>query len=147
VEPLLISESALDRPPTDPISRNGALIGSDEANNWDLTRHVGLRPGLLDEKKRAGRRPSGEQKAYSELPKQLGSLQFQSGALRARFFGEVTVSDAPTPITHDTVAAIRQFQVLPHGNKGVSFGDQDPSQHSAGAFTCKFAQRIVDDLN
>ena len=47
-------------------------------------------------------------------------------------------------MAHDTVAAIRQFQILPHGDKGISFGDQHLSQHAAGAFTCKFAQRIVD---
>jgi hypothetical protein len=28
----------------------------------------------------------------------------------------------------------------------VGFGDQHLSQHSAAAFTCKFAQRIVDGL-
>ena len=47
---------------------------------------------------------------------------------------------------HDTVAAIRQFQVLPHGDKGVGFCDQHLGQHAAGAFTRKFAQRIVDGL-
>src|SRR5438105_15214939 len=52
----------------------------------------------------------------------------------------------PMAMTHDAVAAIRQFQVLPHGDKGIGFGDQHLSQHSAGAFTCKFAQRIVDRL-
>ena len=49
-------------------------------------------------------------------------------------------------MAHDTVAAIRQFQILPHGDKGIGFGDQHLSQHAAGAFTCKFAQRIVDGL-
>ena len=49
-------------------------------------------------------------------------------------------------MAHDTVAAIRQFQILPHGDKGISFRDQRLSQHAAGAFTCKFAQRIVDGL-
>src|SRR5215472_3706167 len=49
-------------------------------------------------------------------------------------------------MAHDTVAAIWQFQILPPGDKGISFGDQHPSQHAAGAFTCKFAQRIVDGL-
>jgi len=49
-------------------------------------------------------------------------------------------------MAHDTVAAIRQFQVLPHGDKGVGFGDQHLGQHAAGPFTCKFAQRIVDRL-
>src|SRR6516162_7634903 len=52
----------------------------------------------------------------------------------------------PMAMAHDTVAAIRQFQILPHGDKGISFGDQHLSQHAAGAFTCKFAQRIVDGL-
>src|SRR5262249_38691810 len=52
----------------------------------------------------------------------------------------------PMAMAHDTVAAIRQFQILPHGDKGISFGDQHLSQHAAGAFTCKFAQRIVDSL-
>jgi hypothetical protein len=48
--------------------------------------------------------------------------------------------------SHDAVAAIRQSQVLPHGDKGSGFGDQHLSQHSAGAFTCDFGQRIVDGL-
>ena len=52
----------------------------------------------------------------------------------------------PMAMAHDTVAAIRQFQILPHGDKGMSFGDQHLSQHAPGAFTCKFAQRIVDGL-
>ena len=52
----------------------------------------------------------------------------------------------PMAMAHDTVAAIRQFQILPHGDKGISFGDQHLSQHAPGAFTCKFAQRIVDGL-
>ena len=52
----------------------------------------------------------------------------------------------PMAMTHDTVAAIRQFQVLPHGDKGVGFGDQHLGQHAAGPFTRKFAQRIVDGL-
>jgi hypothetical protein len=49
-------------------------------------------------------------------------------------------------VTHDAVAAIRQFQVLPHGDEGVGFGDQHLSQHPAGTFTCKFAQGIVDGV-
>jgi len=49
-------------------------------------------------------------------------------------------------VTHDAVAAIRQFHVFPHGAKGIRFGCQHLSQHSAGAFSCKFAQRIVDGL-
>ena len=49
-------------------------------------------------------------------------------------------------MAHDTVAAIRQFQILPHGDKAISFGDQHLSQHAASAFTCKFAERIVDRL-
>ena len=52
----------------------------------------------------------------------------------------------PMAMAHDTVAAIRHFQILPHGDKGISFGDQHLSQHAAGAFTCKFAQWIVDGL-
>ena len=52
----------------------------------------------------------------------------------------------PMAMAHDTVAAIRQFQVLPHGDKGVGFGDQHLGQHAAGPFTRKFAQRIVDGL-
>ena len=47
----------------------------------------------------------------------------------------------PMAMTHDAAAAIRQFQI-----KGISLGDQHLSQHAAGAFTCKFAQRIVDGL-
>jgi hypothetical protein len=49
-------------------------------------------------------------------------------------------------MTHDAAAAIRRFQVLPHGDKAIGFGDQHLSQHSAGAFTHKFAQRLVDGL-
>jgi hypothetical protein len=52
----------------------------------------------------------------------------------------------PMAMTHDAVAAIWQFQILPHGDKAISFGDQHLSQHAAGAFTCKFAERIVDRL-
>jgi hypothetical protein len=52
----------------------------------------------------------------------------------------------PMAMTHDAVAAIRQFQVLPHSGKGVGFRDQHLGQHAASAFTCKFAQRIVDGL-
>src|SRR5262249_33625113 len=52
----------------------------------------------------------------------------------------------PMAMAHDTVAAIRQFQIFPQGDKGIGFGDQHLSQHAAGAFTCKFAQRIVDGL-
>src|SRR6266536_741927 len=33
-----------------------------------------------------------------------------------------------------------------HGDKGIGFGDQHLSQHSAGAFTRKFAQGIVNGL-
>src|SRR5262249_51040672 len=33
---------------------------------------------------------------------------------------------------------------LPHGDKGIGLGDQRLSQHSAGAFSCKFAQWIVN---
>ena len=49
-------------------------------------------------------------------------------------------------VTHDAVATIRQLQVLPHGDEGIGFGDQHLSQHSAGAFTCKFGQGIVDGV-
>src|SRR3954454_22078085 len=52
----------------------------------------------------------------------------------------------PMAMTHHAVAAIRQLQVLPQGDKGIGFGDQHLSQHSAGALTCDFAQRIVDGL-
>src|ERR1700752_2752902 len=52
----------------------------------------------------------------------------------------------PMAMAHDTVAAIRQFQILPHGDKGIGLGDQHLSQHSAGAFSCKFAQWIVNRL-
>ena len=52
----------------------------------------------------------------------------------------------PMAMAHDTVAAIRQFQILPHGDKGISLGDQHLGQHSAGAFSCKFAQWIVNRL-
>jgi hypothetical protein len=38
-------------------------------------------------------------------------------------------------MAHDTVAAIRQFQILPHCDKGISFGDQRLSQQAAGAFS------------
>ena len=39
-------------------------------------------------------------------------------------------------LTTPAVAAIRQFQILPHGDKGISFGDQHLSQHAASAVTC-----------
>ena len=47
-------------------------------------------------------------------------------------------------VTHDAVAPIRQFQILPHGDEGVGFRDQRLRQHAAGAFTSKLGQRIVD---
>jgi hypothetical protein len=47
-------------------------------------------------------------------------------------------------MTHDAVAAIRQLQVLPHGDKGIGFGDQHLSQHPTSPFTCDFGQGIVD---
>jgi hypothetical protein len=40
----------------------------------------------------------------------------------------------PMAVTHDAVAAIRQFQLLPHGDEGVGLGDQHLSQHSAVTF-------------
>jgi hypothetical protein len=43
----------------------------------------------------------------------------------------------PMAMTHDAVAAIRQFQVLPHGDKGVGFRDQHLGQHAAGALQVK----------
>ena len=44
----------------------------------------------------------------------------------------------PMAMTHDAGAAIRQFQILPHGYKGIGFGNQHLSQHAAGAFTQQF---------
>ena len=52
----------------------------------------------------------------------------------------------PMAMAHDTVAAIRQFQILPHGDKGIQLRRSAPEPACAGAFTCKFAQRIVDGL-
>ncbi len=52
----------------------------------------------------------------------------------------------PMAMAHDTVAAIRQFQILSHRDKAIGLGDQHLSQHSAGAFSCKFAQRVVNRL-
>jgi hypothetical protein len=49
-------------------------------------------------------------------------------------------------VTHDAVATIRQFQVLPQGDEGIGFGDQHLGQHSAGPFTGKFGQWIVDSI-
>jgi hypothetical protein len=43
-------------------------------------------------------------------------------------------------MTHHAITAIRQLQVLPHGDKGIGFGDQHLSQHSAGAFPGDFGQ-------
>jgi hypothetical protein len=40
-------------------------------------------------------------------------------------------------VTHDAVAAVRQFQVLPQGDEGIGFG---LSQHPTGAFACNFGQ-------
>jgi hypothetical protein len=42
--------------------------------------------------------------------------------------------------------SIRQFQILPHGDKGIGLGNQHLGQHSAGAFSCKFTQWIVNRL-
>ena len=52
----------------------------------------------------------------------------------------------PMAMTHDAAAAIRQLQVFPYRDKGIGFRYQHLSQHSAGAFTCDFGQRIVDGL-
>ena len=52
----------------------------------------------------------------------------------------------PMAVTHDAVATIRQLHVLPHGDEGVSFGDQHLRQHSAGTFPRKFGQWIVDGI-
>jgi hypothetical protein len=49
-------------------------------------------------------------------------------------------------MTHHAVAAIRQLQSLPQGDKGIDFGNQHLSQHSAGAFTSDFRQVIVGGL-
>src|SRR6202040_1662323 len=49
-------------------------------------------------------------------------------------------------VTHDAVAAIRQLQVLPLGDKGIGFGNQHLSQHPTGAFACNFGQGIVDSI-
>jgi hypothetical protein len=49
-------------------------------------------------------------------------------------------------MTHHAVAAIRQLQALPQGDKGIDFGNQHLSQHSAGAFTGDFRQVIVGGL-
>ena len=38
------------------------------------------------------------------------------------------------------------FKSFHMATKEFSFGDQHLSQHAPGAFTCKFAQRIVDGL-
>jgi hypothetical protein len=35
----------------------------------------------------------------------------------------------PMAMAHDTVAAVRQFQILPHGDKGISFDDQHLSRY------------------
>src|SRR6516162_6809165 len=47
-------------------------------------------------------------------------------------------------VPHYAVAAVRQLQVLPLGDEGISFGNQYLRQHSPGAFTCDFSQGIVD---
>ena len=52
----------------------------------------------------------------------------------------------PMAVTHDAVAPIRQFQILPQGDEGVGFRDQHLSQHAAGALTGNFGQRIVDGV-
>ena len=52
----------------------------------------------------------------------------------------------PMAMTHHAVAAIRQLQALPQGDKGIDFGNQHLSQHSAGAFTGDFRQVIVGGL-
>src|SRR4029077_18550675 len=47
-------------------------------------------------------------------------------------------------VPHHAVAAVRQLQVLPLGDKGIGFGNQYLRQYSPGAFTCNFGQWIVD---
>src|SRR4029079_17383203 len=52
----------------------------------------------------------------------------------------------PMAMTHHAITAIRQLQVLPHGDKGIGFGDPPLSQHSSGAFAGDFRQRILSGL-
>jgi class 3 adenylate cyclase len=49
-------------------------------------------------------------------------------------------------VTHDAVAAIRQLQVLPLRDEGIGFSNQHPGQHPTNAFTCDFAQWIIDSI-
>ena len=49
-------------------------------------------------------------------------------------------------VSHDAVAAIRQFHILPQGNEGVGFGNQHLSQYSASASAGKFGQGIIDSV-
>ena len=49
-------------------------------------------------------------------------------------------------VPHDAVAAIRQPQVLPLGDEGIGFRDQDLGQHPPSPFTGDFRQWIVDSL-
>ena len=48
-------------------------------------------------------------------------------------------------VTHDPVAAIGQFQIIPR-DEGVSFSNQRLRKHSTRAFACKLAQRIIDSI-
>jgi hypothetical protein len=49
-------------------------------------------------------------------------------------------------VPHDAVATVRQFQVLPLGDEGIGFRNQNLVQHSAGAFTCNFGRWIIDSF-
>jgi hypothetical protein len=94
-------------------------------------------------------------KLMQDTPNEKRIFSSATTSPRSRTFG-ATDLDRPHPgldcpmrpmaMAHDTVAAIRQFQILPHGDKGIGLGDQHLGQHSASAFSCKFAQWIVNRL-
>jgi len=49
-------------------------------------------------------------------------------------------------VSYDTIATVRQFQVLPLGDEGVGFDHQNLGQHPPGTFTGDFSQGIVNRI-
>jgi hypothetical protein len=71
--------------------------------------------------------------------------------VRRAHFGRIAeenriFSSASTSPRSRTLARRTSTGPTPHGDEGVGFSNQHLSQHSAGAFACKFSQWIVDGI-
>jgi hypothetical protein len=49
-------------------------------------------------------------------------------------------------VPNDTIATVRQFQILPLSDEGVGFDHQNLGQHPPGTFTGDFSQGIVNRI-